>query len=287
MPYGTSSVTLPNMPVDAAGNITVPFAGRVHVAGLTPPQIQSAVERRFSGKAIKPQIVASVVKNVTNVVTVTGAVKAPGRYNLTAASETLLQMIALAGGPTEAPRDTVVQLTRGRHKVKFRLTELTARPAEDVHARPGDYLDLSIDPRVYLIYGAVGRPGSFPLKTSDVTLADAIAAARGILDRQADSRGVFVFRYEPPEVLRSIPADAVVAGTPLTAPGAAAPLVPVIFKIDLKTASGIFYSTQFRLHDHDLIFVPTARSVDWQKYLDLLRTTASPVVTGAQVGARY
>jgi hypothetical protein len=29
-----------------------------------------------------------------------------------------------------------------------------------------------------------------------------------------------------------------------------------------------------------LIFVPTAPTVDWQKYLDLLRMTASPFTTG-------
>jgi polysaccharide export outer membrane protein len=55
---------------------------------------------------------------------------------------------------------------------------------------------------------------------------------------------------------------------------------PVIYKIDLKTASGIFYSTRLRLRDKDLIFVPTAQTVDWQKYLDLFRMTTEPVTTG-------
>ncbi len=40
--YGTDSVTLPAVTVDPAGNITVPFASTINVAGLTPMEVQTS-----------------------------------------------------------------------------------------------------------------------------------------------------------------------------------------------------------------------------------------------------
>jgi polysaccharide export outer membrane protein len=55
---------------------------------------------------------------------------------------------------------------------------------------------------------------------------------------------------------------------------------PVIYRIDMKTAAGIFYANAFQLRDKDLVFVPSAPTVDWQKFLDLFRLTVAPVVSG-------
>jgi polysaccharide export outer membrane protein len=277
--YGTNRTTLPNATVDRSGAIAIPFAGLVMVAGLTPLGVRAAIQSRLLRKAVTPQVLVSVVNNVSNVAILAGAIKNPGRYGLTAASETLLQMIAMAGGSTGLDSDTIVHLTRGQRQVSIRLSDLMARPQDDIHAGPGDYLNLTIDPRNFLIYGAVVKSGAYSLDVDDVTLAQAISRAGGLRDFQADSRGVFLFRYEFPQVLRDIPRARIGAAAKAAAPadGVAA---PVIYKIDLKTASGIFYSTRLRLRDGDLIFVPTAQTVDWQKYLDLFRMTAEPFTTG-------
>ncbi len=49
----------------------------------------------------------------------------------------------------------------------------------------------------------------------------------------------------------------------------------------MKTAAGIFYANAFQLRDQDLVFVPTAPTIDWEKYLDLFRLTAAPAISGA------
>jgi polysaccharide export outer membrane protein len=273
--YGTSRITLPDVTVGRTGVIAVPFAGTVKVGGLTPLAVGALIEQRLQGQAIRPQVLVTVATNVNNVVTVTGTVKTPGRYGLTAASETLLQLVAMAGGPTGRPVDTVLRLTRAHRQIEIRLSDLMQHPQADIHARPNDYIDLETDPQDVLIYGGIGRSGAYPLVTSHESLAEAITEAGGLRDVQADSRGVFLFRYEYPEVLRDIPRDRIVATAP--APGPA----PVIYKIDMKTASGIFYSTQLRLRSKDLIYVPTAPTVNWQKYLDLVRLFSSPVTSAA------
>jgi polysaccharide biosynthesis/export protein len=286
MTYGTSRVTLPDTTVGRTGTIAVPFAGTIKVAGLTPLAVGTLIEDRLQGQAVRPQVLVTTVHNMNNVVTVTGTVKNPGSYGLTPASETLLQLVAMAGGPTGRAVDTVLRLTRGERQVEIRLSELMEHPAEDIHAWPHDYIDLEADPQDVLIYGGIRNSGSYPLVTTNESLAQALTGAGGLLDIQADSRGVFLFRYEYPQVLRHIPGDRIIAAAPAPTPAAAAQ-DPVIYKIDMKTASGIFYSTRLRLRSKDLIYVPTAPSVDWQKYLDLFRLATSPVSSAAVFKAGF
>lgn len=277
--YGTNSAALPAMTVDPDGKITVPFANAIKVAGLTPTEAQNAIRWRLGDETLRPQVLVSVTKDATNIVTVTGAIKAPGRYQITPASETLIQIVAEAGGATAPASDTVLQLTRGGKQIGVRLSDLLSFPQQDLRVRPGDYVNLVPAPRIFMVYGAVFKSGAYPLPAERVTLAEAITRAGGMVDSMADSRGVFVFRYEAPETLRNIPA-ANIASSPATH-DPEAPMPPVIYRVDMKTASGIFFANAFPLRDRDVVFVPTAEQIDWEKYLDLFRLTASPALSGA------
>jgi hypothetical protein len=81
-------------------------------------------------------------------------------------------------------------------------------------------------------------------------------------------------------VVSGIPAERIASAPTLSDP-AKTPMPPVIYRIDMKTAAGIFYANSFQLRDKDLVFVPAAQTVDWGKYLDLFRTTVAPAVSGA------
>ncbi len=277
--YGTNITTLPPITVDPTGNLTLPFVGTIKATGRTPMELQTAIRRRLHGSAMQPQVLVTVTRDVTNVVTVTGTVLHPGRFSLSPASETLTQIIAQAGGSTMLATDTVLQLTRDGRQVSLRLSDLLSFPQQDIHAKPGDYINLIQDRRVFSVYGAVYKSGAYPLPVDDITLAQAISSAGGMNDALADSRGIFVFRYEFPEVLKRIPRGRIIsAATPTDK--SSEPSVPMIYRIDMKTAAGIFYANAFRLRDKDLVFVPSAPTVDWEKYLDLFRLTTSPILSG-------
>jgi polysaccharide biosynthesis/export protein len=278
--YGTANVALPALTVDPNGAVTVPFAGTIRAAGLTPMQVQASIRRRLGGQTIEPQVLVTVAKDATNVVTVTGTVKNPGRFQITPASETLMQIVAEAGGSTIPAADTVLQLTRNGRQIDIRLSELLSSPRQDIHAWPADYINLIQAPRDFLVYGAVYKSGTYPLSVEKVTLTQAIGRAGGMIDTVADSRGVFVFRYEFPQVLNGIPAGQV-ASAPPAQTAAKMPLAPVIYRVDMKTAAGIFYAEAFPLRDKDLVFVPSAPTIDWGKYIDLFRVTASPATSAA------
>jgi polysaccharide export outer membrane protein len=210
--YGTNNVTLPAVVVDPGGRFTMPFAGTIKAGGLTPTELQTLIRRRLGGKTIQPQVLVTVTKDQTNVVTVTGTVKNPGRFQITPASETLMQIVAEAGGSTGLATDTVLQLTRRGRQVSVRLSDLLSFPQQDIHARPGDYINLIQDPRDFLVYGAVYKSGAYPLPVDKVTLAEGLSHAGGMIDALADSRGVFVFRYgirqQTPVRVANVPRDA-------------------------------------------------------------------------------
>lgn len=90
--------------VDRDGAITIPYVGRMVVAGLTPGQIQERIQRGLRGMSQSPQALVSVRRNVSNTVVVLGVVARPGRQELTLAGDRLLDAIAQAGGTGERRR---------------------------------------------------------------------------------------------------------------------------------------------------------------------------------------
>ena len=71
---GSRSVTIPEQVVARDGGISVPFAGRVPVAGRTTVEVQHEIERRLAEKAIEPQVIVTIAKSVTYAATVSGEV---------------------------------------------------------------------------------------------------------------------------------------------------------------------------------------------------------------------
>src|ERR1700730_13744972 len=63
---GSKSATIPDQVVGRDGAITVPYAGRIPVAGRTTRDVQTIVEHTLQGKAIQPQVLVNVVHSVSN-----------------------------------------------------------------------------------------------------------------------------------------------------------------------------------------------------------------------------
>ena len=103
---------IPDQVVGRDGAITVPYAGRVPVAGRTLVEVQRSIEQRLAEKAIEPQTIVTITKSVTNSATVSGEVVAGARVPLSVNGDRLLDLIALAGGAKSAVYETFVRLSR-------------------------------------------------------------------------------------------------------------------------------------------------------------------------------
>jgi len=74
---GSKSALIPEQPVGRDGAISVPYAGRIKVAGRRPQDVQSLIENELAGKAIQPQVLVSVTKPISQAELNQGRAAAP------------------------------------------------------------------------------------------------------------------------------------------------------------------------------------------------------------------
>ena len=193
---GSNSATIPEQTVGRDGGITVPYAGRVHVAGKTTRAVQKEIEEALQGKAIQPQVLVNVTKPVSDSVSVGGEVAQGSRVPLSVKGDRVLDVVDEAGGVRSPVNETFVELSRGLTTSRMPLVRIVADPRENIYMHPNDVLTLVRDPQTFLAYGAMGQNAEIPFDADGITLAEALSKAGGLLDHRSDPRGVFVFRYE-------------------------------------------------------------------------------------------
>jgi polysaccharide export outer membrane protein len=280
---GSAAFTVPAEMVDENGEITFPYSGRVQVAGRTPLEVQKKLEQDLADKLVEPQVVVGISDNESNQVTLAGAVHSPGRPRLTPAGTTLLQLISAAGGPTQLPSDTIIEVTRADHTETVAMEDLVEHPEADVRLRPNDFINLVVQPRTCLIFGATGKVNALPLGARRMTLAETLALSGGTLDERGDRRAVLVFRFEHTDILQQIPG----ARIREQQSGPEQGLTPVIYKFDIGTAEGYFLAMKFAIRYHDMVFTPNAPEVQWQKFLDMIRVSITPVTASSSAARAY
>jgi len=256
--------------------IVSPDAGRIKVAGRRPQDVQSLIENELAGKAIQPQVLVSVTKPISQAVTVTGEVTNGARVPLSGRGDRLLDVVASAGGVRAPVSETFVRLSRGAATATLPLTTVVSNPRENIYLRPGDVLTLVRDPQTFLAVGALGNSTELPFQAEGITLAQALAKSRGLSDFQADPAGTFVFRYEPAAVVRKLNPGSPLLGTPL---------VPVVYRINMRDPNSLFLTQAFRMRNRDLVYVSNAPFTDVQKVLGVVSSVAGPIGSAASVYA--
>lgn len=272
---GSKSATIPDQVVGRDGAITVPYAGRIRVAGRTTQDVQTIVENALEGKAIQPQVLINVTRPISNTVTVTGEVASGARVPLSVKGDRVLDVIAAAGGIRAPVNETYVQLSRGPVTARVAMTRVTSDPRENIYLRANDVLTLIRDPQTFIAYGATGRNAEIPFDAEGISLSQALAKSGGLLDSRADPAGVFIFRFEPESVARALRPD-----SPLIAPGQ---LTPIVYRLNLRDANSLFVAQSFRVLNRDLLYVSNAPITDIEKALGILSAAMSPAVTAASV----
>lgn len=256
-----NAAALPVAPVGPDGAVEFPYIGRVDAAGRTPQEVASEIEAGLRGKSQSPQVVVTVHEDLGNTVILIGDVKSPGRKPLSYRREKLLDMIAIAGGPTNPKPDTIVRVTRGDRSVEMRLGDVETGSTDDIALRPQDRVELVYRPRTFTAFGATGKVSEIAFQTSHLSLAEALARIGGPLDQQADPTGVFIFRPRQP-----------------------AGVTPVVYRLNLKDPRGFFVAQEFEVEDKDLILVANSESNAWYKFLGIVNSIINPIVTTRYLG---
>ena len=187
----------------------------------------------------------------------------------------LLDLIAAVGGSKAPVYETFVRLSRDGVTATIPMEALVADPAENIYAQPGDVLTLVRLPQSFTAFGATGANAQIPFTSEKMTLVEALAKAGGLQDLRSDPEGVFLFRFEPSNIVNAL-------GRPQlnTGPDGSS---PVVYQLDLRDARSYFLAQRFPIEDKDIIYVANADLNELQKFFTLLNTLTGPVVTGVVV----
>ncbi|MGA3140677.1 MAG: polysaccharide biosynthesis/export family protein [Xanthobacteraceae bacterium] len=278
-------VTLPNQPIDTKGFISVPYAGLVPAAGKTPAQVEQEIIKRIQNRAIEPQAVVALVTQNTSLITVVGEVNnlftPTGRIPAQPAGERLLDVITRAGGIKDQGQDLWVVLERNGHRGAVPFGSIVYEPGNNIWAWPGDTIYIYKEPQTYLAFGASGQQGQFQFAAGSqssawrMTLAEAVAAAGGLLDAQADPGSVFLYRREPRELAEKLGVDCSKMD---------GPTVPVVYSVSFADPAGYFLATKVQMHNKDVIFVANAQAIDITKFANFLSTLLTTANNAATLG---
>ena len=182
------------------GTITLPYIGKLEVAGHPTADVERMIVQRLRGLSQSPQVLVAVSQNVHNTVLVSGYVARPGRQQLSLERERLLDAIAAAGGVgiSGGPENTVVRVRRGDRLAEAYLAAIESGGAGDIVLLPGDRIDVIRRPRTFSVFGAANKVAQVPFPSASVSLMEAIAQAGGPDDNRANPTAVFVFRDNAP-----------------------------------------------------------------------------------------
>jgi polysaccharide export outer membrane protein len=134
--------------ITSEGKISFPLLGKVKAAGLTVSELRDKIEELLEKDyLVNPQVHVFIEKYHVKQISVLGAVKNPGKYDMyTERETTLLEAIAMAGGFSDVAAINGTRIIRSdeegdeTHVIRVRVTDITRKgqKEKDVALKPGD-----------------------------------------------------------------------------------------------------------------------------------------------------
>ena len=269
----SNQTSIPDMMVNDKGYVTIPFAGQIEAAGLTPAQLERRIVSRLTGKAHDPQAIVQITRNTSADVTLVGELGSM-QVPLTPRGERLLDVLATAGGVKTPLDKTTVQITRGNRVVTMPLSAVVRNPEQNIRLRPDDVVTAISQAFSFTVLGSTKTSAEVPFETTGITLVQALGRAGGLDSSLADPSGVFIFRFENPAAV----SPEIAATAARTSDGR----IPVIYQADLKDPAVFFLAQQFPIRDKDVIYVSRAPLSDLQRFVSIAASIAFPVINLTQ-----
>jgi polysaccharide export outer membrane protein len=207
--------------VNEAGDIIVPVAGPLHLAGLTADEAAAAVERKLREADIlkDPHVSIFIAEYATQGVTVTGEVKSPGIYPLMG-THGLVDLLSAAGGttPTAGRVVSITHRSDPAHPNMVRLDSHPGKIADDIDIQPGDTIVVARVGVAYVV-GDVAHPGGFLIEGNDrLTVLQIVALAQGTTRTSAADKARLIRRTENGREEMPLPLKSMMSGKVIDIP---------------------------------------------------------------------
>jgi polysaccharide export outer membrane protein len=191
--------------VTASGTISLPLVGPVDVSGRTPQEVERLVEEALKRKYVNdPHVTAAVREYASQPVSVLGAVKLPGIYQIKG-KKTLLEMIAMAQGIDSMTAGKTIQVLRKNANPDSAASETITIDTEELFdngktelnivVQAGDVINVVHAGSIFVV-GEVFRPNEFVLRNGkNVTVTQAVGLANGPT-KDAKKSACVIYRYQ-------------------------------------------------------------------------------------------
>ena len=211
--------------IDSYGEIHLPLAGGVKAAGLTPRQLEREITRRIEHLIRTPEVVVSVVEQRSQPVSVIGAVRTPGVFQIQS-GKTLFEVLSMAGGLKD-DAGTTLKITRRADRAPLPLQKVTkdssgqyqigeisiqsvlnaSNPSENLYVEPNDVISVP-DAQLVYVMGYVKKAGGFVIRDQEhVTALLALSMAEGTAPTAAPQNGRILRRQAGSANRQEIPVD--------------------------------------------------------------------------------
>lgn len=253
---GQKVAALPGLTVSPDGSVFLPYADKVHIAGMTPDQAREAIQARLTPIAPAAQVLIAHAPGRKSTVDLISGVPRPGSFPLPDRDFTVLGLLALGGGIPESTMNPRVHLMRGGRLYSIPADRLLKDPALDTTLRGGDKVYVEPDERYFLSLGAAGREAQIPFSQDRITALDALALIGGLNDGRADAKGILILRDYPAKALRT--------------DGSGPTKRRTVFVIDMTTADGLFSAGEFAIQPKDVVMATESRVASASVVLGLI-----------------
>lgn len=233
------------------GRVHLPVVGALPAAGLTLTEFEAALQAEVTRYVVAPHVHVEILRHESQKFFVLGQVARPGAFPVDG-DTTLIEAIGLAGGVPPTGDLESATVVRDGELLPINLADVLRRGdvSRNVYMRAGDlvYVPDNVAKKVYVL-GEVVQPTAVQIERDAVTLAEALALARG---------------PTPASARREL---AVIRG------GYAK---PVVYRIELEKA--LLYDDQIRLRAGDRVVVAPTGLVTASRYMQQLL----PFLVGTQ-----
>lgn len=123
--------------VDGAGDVNLPYIGKVHAGAMKQADVQASIEHAYKAMGIYSTPIVTISVQFDRFVDVEGDVRAPQRVRYTP-DLTLLSAISATGGFTDYADQSKVSILRDGKRIFVNVKKVRQSADPDPPLQPGD-----------------------------------------------------------------------------------------------------------------------------------------------------
>ena len=236
--------------IDQDGMIDLPFVGRVKIGDLTINEAQNILMQIIKNFYKNPDLQIDVIEFNSSKVYIVGAVRNQITINLDQKPIRLIEAAIQANfNPTAADKlygtKGILRRDNQVYKINLDNTFKSTDERENFYLKKDDVIFIDRNSDAIHVFGEITKPGIY-FPNMDYSLTELISTS-GLNQITANAKKVYVIREKYNSFLE---VD--------------------VFQLDIRNPVNLIVGRKFKLQANDIVFVPPAEIVKWNRTISLL-----------------